>query len=168
MRALTARLSGQGRDEVERWLRVAEDGPDYGPLANGITSIRSVVAMVSSTYLSRGIADAERSARLVLETEPAGSEWRYAGLVPLGQALFLAGRHEEARAPLEEARTLPGARHRATSILALAYLSLIELAAGDAERAERLARDAHRARRGDRPHCERRPPPIRTSPSDVP
>ena len=98
--------------------------------------------MISSTYLSRGIADAERAARLVLEIEPAESEWRYAGLVPLGQALFLAGRHEEARAPLEEARTLPGARHRATSILALAYLSLIELASGDGERAERLARDA--------------------------
>ncbi len=142
VRALSARLSGQGRDEVERWLRVAEDGPDYGPLANGISSIRSVVAMISSTYLSRGIADAEQSARLVLETEPAGSEWRYAGLVPLGQALFLAGRGAEARAPLEEARTLPGARRRATSILALAYLALIALEDGDAERAEVLARDA--------------------------
>ncbi|MGH2932464.1 MAG: LuxR C-terminal-related transcriptional regulator, partial [Gaiellaceae bacterium] len=142
MRALTARLSGQGRDVVERWLRVAEDGPDYGPLSIGITSIRSVVAMVSSTYLTRGIADAERSARLVLESEPAGSEWRYAGLVPLGQALFLAGRPEDARAPLEEARKLPGARRRATSVLALAYLSLIELAKGDAEHSERLARDA--------------------------
>ena len=98
--------------------------------------------MVSSTYLSRGIADAEQAARLVLEVEPAGSEWRYAGLIPLGQALFLAGRGAEARAPLEEARTLPGARRRATSLLALAYLSLIELAAGDAERAEVLARDA--------------------------
>ena len=142
MRALTARLSGQGRDEVERWLHVAEGGPDYGPLANGITSLRSAVAMVSSTYLSRGIADAEQAARLVLETEPAGSEWRYAGLVPLGQALFLAGRREEARAPLEEARTLPGARGRATTILALAYLSLIELGDGDVEEAERLAWEA--------------------------
>ena len=69
----------------------------------------------------------------MLDQEPATSPWRYAGLVPLGQALFLAGRTEEARAPLEEARTLPGARQRATSILALAYLSLIELAAGDVD-----------------------------------
>ena len=67
MRALCARLSGQGRDEVERWLRVAEDGPDYGPLANGISSVSSAVAGISSMYLSRGIADAERSAGLVLE-----------------------------------------------------------------------------------------------------
>ena len=142
MRALCARLSGEGRDEIERWLRVAEDGPDYGPLANGITSVSSTVAMISSTYLSRGIADAEQSARLVLENEPAESEWRYAGLVPLGQALFLVGRPEDARAPLEEARTLPGWRLHATSILALAYLSLIELASGDAQRSEQLARDA--------------------------
>ena len=87
-----------------------------------------MIAMVSSTYLSRGVAQSERAARLVLESEPAASPWRYAGLVPLGQALFLAGRREEARAPLEEAWTLPGARGRATSILALAYLALIELA----------------------------------------
>ena len=142
VRALAARLNGEGRDEVERWLRVAEEGPDYGPLAIGISSLRSMVAMVSSTYLSRGIADAERSARFVLENEPGGSEWRYAGLVPLGQALFLAGRGGEAREPLEEARTLPGSRHRATSALALAYLSLIELADGDVERSELLARDS--------------------------
>ena len=74
-------------------------------------------------------------------SEPAGSEWRYAGLVPLGQALYLAGRADEARPPLEEARTLPGARGRAMTILALAYLSLVELGAGDVGRAELLARD---------------------------
>jgi LuxR family maltose regulon positive regulatory protein len=142
MRALTARLSGQGRHEVERWLAVAENGPDFGPLPNGITSMRSCVAMVSSTYLSRGIGDAERSARLVLESEPAESPWRYAGLVPLGQALFLAGRREEARTPLEEARTLPGARGHVSTALGMAYLALVELAEGEVERAEHIARDA--------------------------
>ena len=142
MRALSARLSGHGRDEVERWLVVAEDGPDFGPLANGISSMRSCVALVSSIYASRGVEDAERSARFVLETEPDGSEWRYAGLVPLGQALCLLGRHEEARAPLDEARKLPGAHRRATTILALAYLSLVELATGDPEEAKRLAERA--------------------------
>jgi ATP/maltotriose-dependent transcriptional regulator MalT len=142
MRALNAGVSGEGRDAIERWLRVAAQGPDFGPLSIGITSIRSAVAMVSSTYLTRGIGDAERAARLGLESEPDGSPWRYASLVPLGQALFLAGRRVEARAPLEEAWTLPGARGRATSALALAYLSLIALADGDNERAEQLARDA--------------------------
>jgi len=142
MRALSARLSGRGRDEVERWLVVAEDGPDFGPLPNGITSIRSCVAMVSAIYLSRGIDDAVRSAQLVLESEPAGSPWRYAGLVPLGQALYLAGRPEEARAPLEEARTLPRSRGHISTALGMVYLALVELAAGDADRSEYLARDA--------------------------
>ena len=126
MRALTARLSGQGRDEVERWLRVAEDGPDYGPLANGITLISSAVAMVSSTYLSRGIADAERAARLVLENEPAGR----AGDTPASyrwdrpSSSPVAPKRREHRSRRPDAL---GARRRATSVLALAYLSLIEL-----------------------------------------
>ena len=47
-----------------------------------------------------GIAEAEHGSRFVLEYEPDGSPWRYAGLVPLGQALFLQGRHEGARAAL--------------------------------------------------------------------
>ena len=142
MRGLAAGLSAQGRDEIERWLAIADAGPDIGPLVNGITSLHAGVAMVRSTYLSRGIAEAERGARLVLASEPAGSEWRYAGLFPLGQALFFAGRGEEARAPLEEARTLPGAQRRATTSVALSYLALIELADGDVARSERFARDA--------------------------
>ena len=142
MRALAAGLSARGRTEVERWLSVADDGPEMAPLANGITSMTSCVAMVSASYLSRGIEAAERSARLVLESEPVESPWRYAGLVPLGQSLFLSGRLDAARAPLEEARTLPGAREHLSTSLGMAYLALVELAAGDGERAEQIARDA--------------------------
>jgi LuxR family maltose regulon positive regulatory protein len=142
VRALAAGLSGEGRDGIERWLRVAEDGPDFGPLANGISSIRSVVAMVSATYLSRGIDNAVEASRFVLATEPLGSVWRYAGLVALGQALYLSGRRQEARGPLEEAQKLPGARQRVTTALALAYLSLLELGEGRADNARRLAQRA--------------------------
>ena len=102
----------------------------------------SLVAMVSSIYLSRGIENGIAAASLVLATKPAGSEWRYAGLVPLGQALYLSGRHEEARASLEEARKLPHARQRATTVVAISYLSLIELADGSVDRAQRLAEQA--------------------------
>jgi LuxR family maltose regulon positive regulatory protein len=93
-------------------------------------------------FLTRGITEAERGARFVLEHEPDGSPWRYAGLVPLGQALFLHGRYEEARAPLAEARALPGARRLAWTSVGMSYLALIELHAGDVESSERLARDA--------------------------
>ena len=141
-RALSAGMSGRGRDEIEHWLEIAGAGPELGPLANGISSLRSGVAMIRSIFLTRGIMEAERSARLVLDQEPDASPWRYAGLVPLGQALFLQGRYEEARAPLAEARTLPGARGLASTSVGISYLALIELEAGDAESAERLARDA--------------------------
>ena len=139
VRALSAGLSGDGRDAIEQWLHTAETGPDFGPVANGISSMRSLVSMVSSIYLSRGVEDAIASATFVLDAEPSGSEWRYAGLVPLGQALYLAGRHDEAQAPLEEARKLPHASHRATTLIAISYLALIELAAGRQERAQALA-----------------------------
>ena len=142
MRALAAGMSGRGRDEIEHWLEVAAGGPDLGPLANGISSLRSGVAMIRSLFLTRGIAEAERGARFVLEHEPDGSPWRYAGLVPLGQALFLQGRYEEARAPLAEARALPGARRLASTSVGMAYQALIELDSGDVASSERLARDA--------------------------
>ncbi len=142
-RALAAGMSGRGRDEIERWLEVAGAGSDDpGPLANGITSLRSAIAMIRSLFLTRGIAEAERGARYVLEHEPEASPYRYAGLVPLGQALFLQGRYEEARAPLAEARALPGARRLASTSVGIAYLALIELEAGDVASSERLARDA--------------------------
>ncbi len=141
-RALVAGMSRRGRDEIEHWLNVADAGPDSGPLANGISSLRSAIAMIRSLFLTRGIAEAERGARFVLEQEPDGSPWRYAGLVPLGQALFLQGRYEEARAPLAEARALPGARRLASTSVGMSYLALIELDAGELASSERLARDA--------------------------
>lgn len=142
IRALAGGMSGQGRDEIERWLEVAAAGPDLGPLANGITSLRAGVAMIRSMFLTRGIAEAERDARFVLEHEPDTSPWRYAGLVPLGQALFLQGRYDEARAPLAEARALPGARRLASTSIGMSYQALIELEAGDVALSERLAREA--------------------------
>ena len=153
VRALTAGMTGRGRDEIERWLEVAAAGPEIGPLANGISSLRSGVAMIRSLFLTRGIAEAERAAMFVLEHEPDGSPWRYAGLVPLGQALFLQGRSDEARAPLAEARALPGARRLASTSVGMAYLALIELEAGD-----RRVVGAARSRRPR--HRNRKRPPI--------
>jgi ATP/maltotriose-dependent transcriptional regulator MalT len=141
-RALAAGMTGRGRDEIERWLEVAAAAPDTGPLANGITSLGAGVAMIRSLFLTRGIVEAERGARFVLEQEPETSPWRYAGLVPLGQALFLQGRYEEAKTPLAEARALPGARALASTSVGVSYQALIELEAGDVASAERLAREA--------------------------
>jgi LuxR family maltose regulon positive regulatory protein len=142
-RSQVAGLTGRGRDELEHWLRIAEAGPDEGPLTSGIASIRCGVAMQRSGYLTRGLEAAEREARIALELEPLESPWRRVALVLLGQALYMLGRPDEARAPLEEARSLPGAEQMAPgAALGWSYLALVVLNAGDAADAERIARAA--------------------------
>ena len=71
------------------------------------------------------------------------SVWRRQALGALGQALYLLGRSDEARGPLEEARRLPDAPGQAPgAALILSYLAFLELDEGRADAAERLARDA--------------------------
>jgi LuxR family maltose regulon positive regulatory protein len=78
-----------------------------------------------------------------LELEPPESPWRRVALVLRGQALYMLGRPDEARDPLEEARSLPGAELMAPgAALGLSYLALVVLEAGDAADAERIARAA--------------------------
>jgi LuxR family maltose regulon positive regulatory protein len=143
IRAQVAGLSGHGADAVERWLAVAETGPDEGPLSNGIASLRSGAAIMRAAYLTRGIAAAEQSARFALERETSESPFRGPTLVVLGQALYLLGRDDEARVFLDEARSLPGARELVpAAVLGLSYVALITLSTGDAAGAERIARGA--------------------------
>jgi LuxR family transcriptional regulator, maltose regulon positive regulatory protein len=71
------------------------------------------------------------------------SVWRRQALGALGQALYLLGRPDEARGPLEEARRLPDAQGQAPgAALVLAYLAFLALDEGRADAAEKIARDA--------------------------
>ena len=115
VRANVNGMSGRPREEVERWLELAESSPDIGPLPNGIDSLRSAVGILRSAFLTRGIAAAIDEARSTLARQEATNAWRGQTLTMLGQALYLAGRPAEARAPLEEARAIPGAAARAPS-----------------------------------------------------
>lgn len=143
VRANVAGLTGAGRDEIERWLRVAEAAPDRGPLASGLASLRAAIGLVQAVHLSRGIASALSGARRALELQPPASPWRGPMLAMLGQALYLSGRADEARAPLEEMRTFPNRPSWAPgAALGLAYLALVELDSGRSAEAERVAREA--------------------------
>jgi LuxR family transcriptional regulator, maltose regulon positive regulatory protein len=143
VRANVNGMSGRPREEVERWLELAESSPDIGPLPSGIDSLRSAVGILRSAFLTRGIAAAIDEARSTLARQDGSSAWRGQTLTMLGQALYLAGRPDEARAPLEEARAIPGAAARApSSAQALAYLALIAVDHGDRPGAELTARDA--------------------------
>jgi LuxR family maltose regulon positive regulatory protein len=136
-------LTGHPAEALERWLAVASDGAHVGRLANELHSLESGIALLRSLFLTRGLEAATEAATRAVELEQTSSVWRRQALAALGQGLYLLGRSDEARAPLEEARRLPDAPGQAPgAALVLAYLALIELEDGHAAAAERLARDA--------------------------
>jgi LuxR family maltose regulon positive regulatory protein len=138
VRAAVAAQTARPADEIERWLAVAAAGSRPGPLANGIASVESCIAILRSLFLSRGVTAAVAAARRALELEPPGSGWRRQALIGLAQALYLQGKADEARAPLVEAQRLPYADDHAPAAAAvLAYLALADLDGGDVDSARR-------------------------------
>jgi LuxR family transcriptional regulator, maltose regulon positive regulatory protein len=138
VRASLAAQTARPADEIERWLAVAASGSRPGPLANGIASVESCVAVLRSLYLTQGVGPAVAAARRAVELEPPGSGWRRQALLALGQALYLQGQAGEARAPLVEAQRLPYARdHAPAAAGVLAYLALADLDTGDLASARR-------------------------------
>ena len=144
IRATLLGLSGNPPDALERWIQVAETaGSPSVPLANGLHSRESAIALLRSLFLTKGLEVGRTSAERAIELEPPESVWRRQALAALGQSLYLLGRGEEARVPLEEARRLPDAPGQAPSAaLVLSYLAFLELDLGRARPAERLALDA--------------------------
>jgi LuxR family maltose regulon positive regulatory protein len=143
VRAAVAAQMGRPADEVERWLEVASAGSRRGPLANGISSLESGVAIVRSIYLTQGPRVAAEAGARAVEGERAGGGWRRQALLGLGQALYLLGQAGSARIPLQEARRLPrGSEHAAAAANVLAYLALCELELERVHEAEALARNA--------------------------
>jgi LuxR family maltose regulon positive regulatory protein len=125
VRASLAAQTAQHADQIERWLAVAAAGSRPGPLANGIASVESCIAILRSLYLTQGVTPAVAAAKRAVELEPPGSGWRRQALIGLGQALYLQGNADEARVPLAAAHRLPYAQDHAPAAAAvLAYLAL--------------------------------------------
>jgi LuxR family maltose regulon positive regulatory protein len=138
IRASAAAQTARPADEIERWLAIAAAGSRPGPLANGIASIESGIALVRSLYLTKGVNVAATEAKRALELEAPPSEWRRQAVLGLGQALYLQGKAGEARAPLVEAQRLPYPQDHAPAAAAItAYLALVDLDAGDLAAAKR-------------------------------
>jgi LuxR family maltose regulon positive regulatory protein len=138
VRASVAAQTARPADEIERWLAVAAAGSRSGPLANGIASVESCIAILRGLYLTQGVASAVAAARRAVELERPGSGWRRQALLGLGQALYLQGKAAEARTPLLEAQRLPFAPdHAPASAAVFAYLALVDLDAGDLAAAKR-------------------------------
>jgi LuxR family maltose regulon positive regulatory protein len=143
VRAAVAGQTGRPADEIERWLEVASAGPRRGPLANGVASLESGVAIVRSIYLTQGPEVGVEAGERALKMERSGSGWRRQALLGVGQARYLLGQAESARVPLAEARRLPaGHEDAAATANVLAYLALCELQLGKVRVAEEVARNA--------------------------
>jgi LuxR family maltose regulon positive regulatory protein len=138
VRASLAAQTARPADEIERWLAVAAARARPGPLANGIASVESCIAILRGLYLTQGVTRAVAAARRALELEPPGSGWRRQALIGLAQALYLQGNADEARATLVDAQRLPYAEDHAPAAAAvLAYLALADLDADDVASARR-------------------------------
>ena len=138
VRASLAAQTARPADEIERWLDVAAAGSHSGPLANGIASVESCIAILRGLYLTQGVTAAVAAARRAVELEAPGSGWRRQALLALGEALYLQGKGPEARAHLLEAQRLPFAPdHAPASAAVFAYLALVDLDAGDLAAARR-------------------------------
>jgi ATP/maltotriose-dependent transcriptional regulator MalT len=143
VRAAVAGQTAGSAEEVEHWLEIAASGARPGPLANGLASLESGVAILRSIYLTRGPEVAAEAGERAVELERPRIGWLRQALLGQGQALYLLGRMDAARVPLEEARRLPGARqHAAATSNVLAYLALCELEEERDDVAEALARSA--------------------------
>jgi LuxR family maltose regulon positive regulatory protein len=143
VRAAVAGQTGRTADEIERWLEVASAGSRGEPLANGIASLESGIAIVRSIYLTRGPEAAAEAGERAVEMERPNSSWLRQALLGVGQARYLLGQTESARVPLDEARRLPaGHEHAAATANVLAYLALCELQLGKISVAEEIARNA--------------------------
>ncbi len=143
MRATALGLTGHNADALERWIRVAADGSNDGPLANGLQSLESGIALLRGLHLTKGLEVGRAAAERAVELEPVGSPWRRQALAALGQTRYLLGDSDGAREALEEARRLPDAPGQAPgAALVLSYLAFLELDLGRQRPAERLALDA--------------------------
>jgi LuxR family maltose regulon positive regulatory protein len=139
-------LTGSPHAEIERLIAAAEAKPDSGPYFLGEPSLDAAVALVRAAFPFDNVGSALQAAQRLLgeATDPATQCYILARSA-LGQALYLAGRPAEARAPLEEVLRAPLAARQVPSVIAsLGYLAQASLHLGEPERAETLAREAVR------------------------
>lgn len=137
-----AALSGD-REGAHRWMRAAEAMGHEGPLPDGISSLRSAVALVRGTFGFNGLRDMLDAAKegVDLERDPT-SPWYSLARADLGFAYYLSGDFESAISLLENAVENEHAAS-AIRVTSLAVLSLVVSELGHGSRAATLAQAAY-------------------------
>jgi LuxR family transcriptional regulator, maltose regulon positive regulatory protein len=136
---------GLPRQELERWLAVADTGEDGAPVPDWATSVSFEVPMAQAMFPyddAGAVLEAARRAVELAGPEPSEASWM--ATATLGRNLYLGGRSAEARAvlgrvPLDQ---LPAGRQPFVAVNILAVCSLLAGEEGDHGRAATLARQA--------------------------
>jgi LuxR family maltose regulon positive regulatory protein len=139
--ALAVATASRPPEEARRWLSFVEGSSDQGPGPLGFSSLQAITAW-GRANLFDDVGVALRNARKVVaqEADPTTLSYAFARQT-LGQALYFAGRPQEAYVSLEEALRAPLADQQQGMVLrALALRALVCLDLGEIARAEDLVR----------------------------
>jgi LuxR family maltose regulon positive regulatory protein len=138
-------------DEAERWAGIAEREAAVASLPDGSASIEPWLALLRALLCRGGVEQMRADAELAARTMAAGSFWRTAAILYLGEAHLMAGDPVRADVLFQDAAA--GGRAGGAAVgacVALAERSLLAMARGAWEAAERhlsearsLAQDAN-------------------------
>jgi LuxR family transcriptional regulator, maltose regulon positive regulatory protein len=137
--------------QAELWAEVAERGVATASLPDGSPTIEPWLALLRALLCRRGVDQMRADAELAARTLGAGSFWRTAATLYLGQAHLMAGDADRADVLFQDAAAAGQAGGASIgACVALAERSLLAISRGAWEAAERhlsqarsLARDAN-------------------------
>jgi LuxR family maltose regulon positive regulatory protein len=136
---------GLPRQELERWLAVADTGDPDAPVPDWAASVSFEAAMARTQFTYDDVGTALDAARQAVELAgPGPSEATWMATAALGRNLYLAGRPAEARAVLGTVSLdhLPAERQPFVVVNILAVCSLLAGEEGDHATAATLAQQA--------------------------
>ena len=129
------------RDDVHRWLELAEGAHWEGPLPDGTPSLEVARASLSMFHAGSGVKQTVRDARVVREAGPGASPWWSTAAMFEATATTLADRDADAVALIEEAE-FASRGSLSTHAVCLSHLAWACLRAGDDLRGLALAAEA--------------------------
>jgi LuxR family maltose regulon positive regulatory protein len=134
------------RDDVEKWLDLAEAAPLPSPVRHGASTIEAEATIYRTTnrFMTGDVGRALEAGRRAIELErDERSPWRCMAWAALGRSLFWSGDEAGSEHALREAasRSQPSSNNLSV-IGALGYLAVLHAERGEFDEAEAIVEDA--------------------------